>query len=164
VRVVTVTDGGDDDSAAALIRALEERLEVRPVSLEPGSGSELRRTAAALSALEPALARLRPSAVLVWGDGIGALAAALVASKLDMPLVRIDAGIRSGPRDEPAEINRTVVDRVCDLLLCVDGAGLQTLRGEGLGERARVVGDPAADPAPATDAILAWLETYTSAA
>jgi UDP-N-acetylglucosamine 2-epimerase len=157
VRIVAVTDGTGGEAAAPLMRALEQRLEVRRVTLAREPGSELRQTAAALSSLEPVLADLRPAAVLVHGDGIAALAAALVASKLGMPMIRIGAGARSRDAGDQTEINRTVADRVCDLLLCADRAGLDTLRAEGLGERARVVGDPGADPGPATEAIVAWL-------
>jgi UDP-N-acetylglucosamine 2-epimerase len=157
VRIVAVTDGTGDEPAAPLIRALEEGVEVRRTTLEREPGSELSQTAAALSSLEPVLADLRPAAVLVHGDGVAALAAALLGSRLEMPLIRIGAGVRSGDADDPAEINRTVADRVCDLLLCEDRERLDTLGREGLGERARMVGDPAGDPGPATEAILAWL-------
>ena len=163
MRIVAVT-GGAAEGAGALLEELEGRAELRRVPLEPERGSELHRTAAALLALEPRLGDLRPAAVLVSGEGVAALSAALAAAKLDMPLIRLGAGVRSGERREAEEINRTIADRVCDLLLCVDGAELDNLRREGLAEGAELVADPALDPAPAADAVLAWLDSYTSRA
>lgn len=161
MKIIAVSDA---DPPASLLAALEERGEVERVSVDPGPGSELMQAAAAISELEPLLAELKPAAVLVLGDGTHALAAALVAVKLDMPLVRIGAGVRSGDSKDPEEVNRAVTDRVCDLLLCADPAQLETLRSEGLAEHTRVVGDAAADPGAATEAIARWMETYTSPA
>jgi UDP-N-acetylglucosamine 2-epimerase len=163
MRIVAVNEGADE-GAAALLAALEERVELRRVALEPDGASELKRMSAAISELECRLEALRPAAVLVSGDGVAALAGALVAAKLEMPLVRLGAGIRSGDRHEAVEINRSVADHVCELLLCVDEDALAILTREGLDERAAVVTHPTADPAPAADAVLAWLDSYTSRA
>jgi len=164
MKVVGVTAGEGGEPAAALLRALGERAETEHVPVELERGSELRQTAAAIAALEPRLGGLRPAAVLVGGDGIDAVAASLVAVKLEMPLVRLGAGVRSGDRHERAEINRRVADHVCDLLLCTDEGQLENLRREGLAEKAELVADPATDPGPAADAVLACLAAYTSRA
>jgi UDP-N-acetylglucosamine 2-epimerase len=174
MRIVGVI-GAQSEPAAALLRALGERAETVVVAVEPAEGQggaeprpdhvlrlepggELRQTAGAIAALEPLLAELRPAAVLVCGEGNVAVAAALVAAKLEMHLIRLGAGVRSGERHDPGEVNRTVTDHVCDLLLCSDEGRLDNLRREGLGERAVLVGDVAADPEPAAEAV----RTYTS--
>jgi UDP-N-acetylglucosamine 2-epimerase (non-hydrolysing) len=161
MRIIWVTNGTKHDQAEALLHALKERVETREVPVPPEEGSELQRTAAAIAGLEPPLDASRPAAVLVGGAGIGAVAAALVAVKLEMPVVRVGAGARSGDRSDGAELNRVVSDHVCDLLLCTDRQAMESLRREGLGERARLVGDPAQDADPAAEAVLAWLATYT---
>ena len=131
-----------------------------PVIVDKSEGkSEALETAKALTGLEPALSEDGTAAVAIYGDGPGAPAAALVAVKLGVPAVRLGAGVRSGERRSPEEINRVVTDRVCDLLLCGDEASLAALRREGLADRTKLVGDWEADPEPAAGAILAWLDT-----
>ncbi len=161
MRIIWVTDGTNGEQAGALLRALEQRAEAVQVPVALKGGSELQRTAAAIVELEPLLDASRPAAVLVGGDGTAAMAAALVAVKLEMPLVRVGAGARSGDRRGDAELNRVVSDHVCDLLLCADEQAMERLRREGLGERARLVGDPAQEADPAAEEVLAWLATYT---
>jgi len=112
-----------------------------------GSGSHAEQTAAAMARLEPLLEAERPDAMLVYGDTNTTLAAALVGAKLPVPVVHVEAGMRSFDRSMPEEVNRIVADRFSGLLLCPTEAAVANLRAEGLAERARLVGDPMADVA-----------------
>jgi UDP-N-acetylglucosamine 2-epimerase (non-hydrolysing) len=103
-----------------------------------GSGSHALQTARLLEALEPVVCRHRPDAVLVPGDVNSTCAAALVAAKLNVPVVHLEAGLRSGDRSMPEEINRIVADHVADLLLTSCPDGDDNLLREGV-ERERIV-------------------------
>jgi len=76
--------------------------------------------------------------VLVAGDVNSTLAAALAAAKLGVPVIHLEAGLRSGDWTMPEEINRVLCDRLSDLLLCPTPDAVETLCGEGI-ERARAV-------------------------
>lgn len=115
--------------------------------LAVGSGSHAEQTAATMERLEPLTLAERPDAVLVYGDTNATLAAALVAAKLTVPLAHVEAGMRSFDRTMPEEVNRVVADRLAGLLLCSTEAAVANLRAEGMGERARLVGDVMADVA-----------------
>jgi UDP-N-acetylglucosamine 2-epimerase len=113
--------------------------------LDIGSGSHAEQTAAVLIRLEPLVAEFEPDALLVYGDTNSTLGGALVAAKAQLPLVHVEAGMRSGNRTMPEEINRLVVDSLGGLLLCSTETALQNLRDEGREERAVVTGDVMAD-------------------
>jgi UDP-GlcNAc3NAcA epimerase len=115
--------------------------------LEVGSGSHAEQTAAILTRLEPLLGKLQPDAMLVYGDTNSTLGGALVAAKSSVPLVHVEAGMRSFDRRMPEEINRLAVDALGGLLLCSTETALRNLRDEGRGENAVVVGDVMADVA-----------------
>ena len=102
------------------------------VNLGVGSGSHAEQTAAVMTAFEREVLRRRPDAVLVVGDVNGAVAAGLVAAKLGIPLVHVEAGLRSGDRTMPEEINRIVIDAVSDLLFCTEQAAVDNLLREGV--------------------------------
>ena len=110
-----------------------------------GSGSHAEQTAAILTRLEPLVSELGPDALLVYGDTNSTLGGALVAAKASIPLIHVEAGMRSGDRAMPEEINRLVVDSLGGLLLCSTETALGNLRDEGRGEQAVVTGDVMAD-------------------
>jgi UDP-GlcNAc3NAcA epimerase len=115
--------------------------------LDVGSGTHAQQTAATMSRLEPLVIADPPDAVLVYGDTNATLAGALVAAKLNVPLAHVEAGMRSFDRSMPEEVNRVAADRLSQLLLCSTEAAMENLRGEGLGDGARLVGDVMADVA-----------------
>ncbi|HSD22798.1 MAG TPA: UDP-N-acetylglucosamine 2-epimerase (non-hydrolyzing) [Solirubrobacterales bacterium] len=115
--------------------------------LEVGSGSHAEQTAEILSRLEPLVSELEPDALLVYGDTNSTLGGALIAAKGQVPLIHVEAGMRSGDRTMPEEINRLVVDSLGGLLLCSTETALRNLRDEGRDPHAVVTGDVMADVA-----------------
>ncbi|HEX2435304.1 MAG TPA: UDP-N-acetylglucosamine 2-epimerase [Solirubrobacterales bacterium] len=159
-----MTDAPPEAPSASVAPALRDRAEVETVGVEQRAETELGRMAAAISRLEPPLADRQPAVVVAAGDGNAALGAALVAAKLGLPVARVGAGVRTGDRHDPAEVNRVVADHVCDLLLCAGERELDNLAREGLAYKAEVVIDaPGAGSATAA-AIVAWAGSYTSGA
>lgn len=102
------------------------------INLEIGSGSQTEQTARIMVALEPVLNDAKPDMVLVVGDVNSTVAAALVAAKLQIPLTHVEAGLRSGDRAMPEEINRLVTDRLSDLLLTTERDAKDQLLREGV--------------------------------
>ncbi|MCA8925530.1 MAG: UDP-N-acetylglucosamine 2-epimerase (non-hydrolyzing) [Planctomycetes bacterium] len=127
------------------------------VNLNVGAGSIPQQTARMLEGLGALLEAERPDWVLVYGDTTSTLAAALAASQLGVPLVHVEAGLRSFDHRMPEERNRILTDRLSDLLLCPGPSSAAQLRREEVRGRVEVVGDvmldavraylPRADPA-----------------
>ena len=80
-------------------------------------------------------------AILVYGDTNSTLAGALVASKLNIPVIHVEAGLRSYNRDMPEEINRVLTDHISSLLFCSSPAGMQNLAKEGVTKNIFISGD-----------------------
>lgn len=102
------------------------------VNLEVGSGSNTEQTARIMLGLEGVLAADRPDMLIVVGDVNSTMAAALVAAKLLIPVTHVEAGLRSGDRSMPEEINRLVTDRLSDLLLTTEREAAANLLREGV--------------------------------
>ena len=85
-----------------------------------------------LIALDPILAAERPDAVVVYGDTNTTLAGALAAKKRAIPVMHVEAGIRTGEETMPEESNRYVTDRLADLNFTVTALGRENLLKEGL--------------------------------
>lgn len=112
------------------------------VNLEVGSGSHAEQTAEVMKRIEPVIDQIAPSCVLVVGDVNSTIAAALVASKKGVPVVHVEAGLRSFDRRMPEEINRVLTDAVSDLLFTTEASAAGNLAREGIDPaRVRFVGN-----------------------
>ncbi|MEE9184325.1 MAG: UDP-N-acetylglucosamine 2-epimerase (non-hydrolyzing), partial [Acidimicrobiia bacterium] len=100
--------------------------------LNVGSGSHAVQTAGVMVAYERICLERRPDWTIVVGDVNSTLACALVAAKLCIPLAHLEAGLRSGDRSMPEEINRVVTDAVADLLWTPSPDADENLRAEGI--------------------------------
>ena len=83
-----------------------------------GGGSNASQTGRMLGALAPLLQELRPDAALVYGDTNSTLAGALAAAQSAVPVIHVEAGMRSFVRTMPEELNRVLADQLSSLLLC----------------------------------------------
>ena len=113
--------------------------------LDAGGGSNTAQTARILAALEPVLAELRPSLVLVYGDTNSTLAGAVAARQAGIPTGHVEAGMRSFDRAMPEELNRVLTDHASDLLLCSTETAVANLEREGAAGEVHLVGDVMAD-------------------
>lgn len=103
------------------------------INLEVGSGSHAQQTAEVMKRFEPAMDEVQPAAVLVVGDVNSTIACALVAAKKGVPVIHVEAGLRSFDRAMPEEINRLLTDQLSDLLFTTEESGADNLAKEGIG-------------------------------
>jgi UDP-N-acetylglucosamine 2-epimerase (non-hydrolysing) len=111
------------------------------INLGIGSGSHAVQTAEIMKAIEPVLLEHKPDVMLVVGDVNSTIACGLVAVKLGIKLIHVEAGLRSGDRTMPEEINRILTDSISDLLFCTEKSGVDNLCKEGVSaEKIHLVG------------------------
>jgi len=111
------------------------------INLGVGSASHAVQTAEIMKAFEPIVIEHKPDAVLVVGDVNSTIACGLVAVKLGIKLIHVEAGLRSGDRSMPEEINRVLTDSISDLLFCTEESGVTNLLKEGVSQdRIHLVG------------------------
>ena len=107
------------------------------IDLGVGSGTHAVQTAEIMRRFEPVLDDLAPDLVLVVGDVNSTIACALVATKKDISVVHVEAGLRSGDRRMPEEVNRVLTNQISDLLFTTEPDGESNLLREGV-DRSRV--------------------------
>lgn len=100
--------------------------------LNVGSGTHATQTANIMTAFEPVVLKHRPDWVVVAGDVNSTLGCALVCAKLGIPVAHVEAGLRSGDRTMPEEINRLLTDQICDLLFTPSSDANENLLREGI--------------------------------
>jgi UDP-N-acetylglucosamine 2-epimerase (non-hydrolysing) len=112
------------------------------VDLEVGSGTHTQQTAEIMKRFEPELDSWGADAVLVVGDVNSTIACALVAVKKGIPVIHVEAGLRSYDRAMPEEINRILTDQISDLLFTTEQDAEENLAREGIDrERVHFVGN-----------------------
>ena len=102
------------------------------VDLEVGSSSHAVQTAETMKRFEPVCLDYKPDYILVVGDVNSTIACALVASKMDIKVIHVEAGLRSFDRTMPEEINRLLTDAISDVLFITEESGEKNLLHEGV--------------------------------
>lgn len=102
------------------------------VNLHLGSGSHGKMTGAMLEGIEALLLEKKPDALLVYGDTNSTLAGALAASKLLVPVIHVEAGLRSFMMAMPEEQNRRLTDHLSTFLFCPTKTAVKNLEAEGI--------------------------------
>jgi UDP-N-acetylglucosamine 2-epimerase (non-hydrolysing) len=123
------------------------------IHLGVGSGSHAVQTAEIMKQFEGVLLKEKPDALLVVGDVNSTVACALVASKVTYDgngtrplIIHVEAGLRSGDRAMPEEINRIVTDHLSDILFVTEESGIENLRREGIADgKVHMVGNTMID-------------------
>jgi UDP-GlcNAc3NAcA epimerase len=115
------------------------------VNLDIGSGSHAEQTSGMLLGIDRYLDSIQPDWMIVYGDTNSTLAGALAASKREIPIAHVEAGLRSFNRSMPEEINRVISDHLSTLLFCPTDRAVDNLKKEGITRGVYQVGDVMAD-------------------
>jgi UDP-N-acetylglucosamine 2-epimerase len=142
--VIVHTGQHHDDELSAVF--FEELQVPRPEhQLHISGGSNTEQTARMLAAIGPLLESEAPDVVLVYGDTNSTVAGGLAAAQAQIPVVHVEAGMRSFDRRMPEELNRVLTDHLSDLLLVPSETARANLERESVAGRVVLVGDVMVD-------------------
>jgi len=153
VQEVAINTGQHYDELMSDVFLRELQMTTPDYNLEVGSATHAVQTARILERTEEVLIQEQPDAVIVYGDTNSTVGGSLAAAKLHIPVVHVEAGLRSFNRRMPEELNRIVTDHLSDLLLAPSVAAAARLLDEGIPKsKVTIVGDIM------YDAVLAHLD------
>jgi UDP-N-acetylglucosamine 2-epimerase (non-hydrolysing) len=135
VRHMIVHTGQHYDEAMSKIFFGDLELPHPDFYLGVGSGSHAQQTARIMLEFEKVLEEVHPDLVIVVGDVNSTVACSLVSVKMGIPVAHVEAGLRSGDRTMPEEINRLLTDAIADHLFVTEPSGVANLRKEGIEEK-----------------------------
>jgi len=133
----------DDELSAIFFEELQVPRPERQLHIAGGTNTD--QTARMLAEIGPLLAAERPDVVLVYGDTNSTVAGGLAAAQANIPVVHVEAGMRSFDRRMPEELNRVLTDHLSELLLVPSQTALENLERESVAGRAVLVGDVMVD-------------------
>ena len=110
-------------------------------NLNINQGSHAYQTAEMMKGIEKILLEIKDCALIIYGDTNSTLAGALAAAKLEIPIVHIEAGLRSFNRSMPEEVNRILADRISNYLFAPTQTAVNNLKAEGLADITYNTGD-----------------------
>ena len=110
-----------------------------------GSSSHANQTAEMMIKIEEVILKEKPDYIMVYGDTNSTLAGALAAVKIHVPIIHIEAGLRSFNMNMPEEINRILTDRISSFLFCPTDVAVTNLKNEGITKGVYSIGDVMCD-------------------
>ncbi|MBA3827736.1 MAG: UDP-N-acetylglucosamine 2-epimerase (non-hydrolyzing) [Taibaiella sp.] len=131
IQEVIVHTGQHFDSNMSAVFFDEMQIPQPQYSLDINGMGHGAMTGAMLAQIEQIIINERPDAVMVYGDTNSTLAGALAAAKMHVPVIHVEAGLRSFNMHMPEEINRILTDRISSLLFCPTDAAIENLEKEG---------------------------------
>jgi UDP-GlcNAc3NAcA epimerase len=140
-REILIHTGQHYDYGMSEVFFTEMQMKAPDFNLGVGGGTHGEQTAKMLVELENIFVASKPDCILVYGDTNSTLAGSLAASKLNIRLAHVEAGLRSYNRAMPEEINRVLTDHVSDMLFCPTDRAVENLKKEGITTGVHRVGD-----------------------